>query len=87
MHVTNVALHNMFIIKPYRSSGILYRTTDQTQFPALGHVYGVIHLRRFTGDFFEKFFLLKFMKNILQYTIDYPNVIYWKKLGVTDSEF
>ena len=44
-------------------------------------------LRRFTGDFFEKFFLLKFMKNILQYTIDYPNVIYRKKLGVTDSGF
>ena len=44
-------------------------------------------LRRFTGDFFEKNFLLKFMKNILQYTIDYPNVIYRKKLGVTDSGF
>ena len=44
-------------------------------------------LRRFTGDFFEKIFLLKFMKNILQYTIDYPNVIYRKKLGVTDSGF
>ena len=28
-------------------------------------------LRRFTGDFFEKNFSLKFMKNILQYTIDY----------------
>ena len=42
---------------------------------------------RFTGDFFENFFLLKFMKNILQYTIDYPNVIYRKKLGVTDSGF
>ena len=27
------------------------------------------------------------MKNILQYTIDYPNVIYRKKLGVTDSGF
>ena len=44
-------------------------------------------LRRFTGDFFKKNFLLKFMKNILQYTIDYPNVIYRKKLGVTDSGF
>ena len=31
--------------------------------------------------FFEKIFLLKFMKNILQYTIDYPNVIYRKKIG------
>ena len=45
------------------------------------------NLRRFTGDFFENFFLLKFMKNILQYTIDYPNVIYRKKLGVTNSGF
>ena len=44
-----------------------------------------VKLRRFTGDFFEKFFLLKFMKNILQYTIDYSNVIYRKKLDVTDS--
>ena len=44
-------------------------------------------LRRFTGDFFKKKFLLEFMKNILQYTIDYPNVIYRKKLGVTDSGF
>ena len=45
------------------------------------------HLRRFTGDFFKQNFLLKFMKNILQYTIDYPNVIYRKKLGVTNSGF
>ena len=35
--------------------------------------------------FSKKIFLLEFMKNILQYTIDYPNVIYQKKLGVTDS--
>ena len=27
------------------------------------------------------------MKNILQYTIDYQNIIYPKKLGVTDSGF
>ena len=27
------------------------------------------------------------MKNILQYTIDYSNIIYQKKLGVTDSGF
>ena len=43
-------------------------------------------LRRFTGDF-KKNFLLKFMKNILQYTIDYPNVTNRKKSGVTDSGF